>query len=81
MTIKQEIPKGWVTAKSRYVDLRHTSIPHQQIVTDWLWRNKHAEPIIITIIRDKPEYVFRDNCIASYYKRIKKKTLDKPKRI
>lgn len=72
--IKQEIPKGWVEAKTRFVNLEFTSIPHRQIVTDWVWRNRHAEPVKTTIIPDKPDYVFRDNCIANKNARLKKGT-------
>ena len=69
--IKQEIPKGWKESESRFVDLEYTTIPHKQIITDWLWRNKHAEPIHTTIIPNTSDYVYRDMCIATYYRRIR----------
>lgn len=70
--IKQEIPQGWIKAQSRFIILEFTTIPHKQIITDWLWRNQHAEPIFTTIIPDDPNYRFRDKCIADYEKRGRK---------
>ena len=71
MTIKQSIPKGWIEAQLPASQIKHTSIPHKIIVTDWLWRNKHAEAIETVIIPNQKDFVYRDKVISEYIKRIK----------
>jgi hypothetical protein len=68
MYIKQEIPNGWIAAKTHRRDIPFTSIPYK-VITDWLWRNRHAEPIETVIIPES--HIRQDNLIANYYKRIR----------
>lgn len=68
MTIKQDIPNGWVEAALSQCLIQCTNIPHKVIVTDWLWRNKHAEAIETVII--PADYKWRDGIIAAYHKRL-----------
>lgn len=63
------LPNGWIYAKCSGNTLMYTSIPVRKFITNWLWRNGHAEPIFGYAIPDTPETRFRDNCIAAYEER------------
>ena len=68
MAIKQTIPNNMVESPLHYSHLSDAHIKYKQIITDWLWRNQHAQPIITTII-DKADYA-KAEIIAKYYKRV-----------
>jgi hypothetical protein len=69
MTIKQDIPQGFVAAScSQRRTLRYTSIPWQNIITDWRRGKGHFEPVWTTII--PVEYVPRDLALMNYYRRL-----------
>lgn len=67
---KTRPPQGWVRAQTPIRHLMLTSIPVKQVLVDWFWRNRHAEPVFAYYIPDQPEYIFRDQCISDYYDRL-----------
>jgi hypothetical protein len=49
--IKQEIPSGWVKSPAKKDDLVALKIQYN-IVTDWIYRNRHAQAVETVIIAD-----------------------------
>ena len=70
MTIKQEIPENYVESPAKKTTLDALKIDYQEIVTDWRWCNRHAQPVLTTIIAF--DDYSRAELAASYYKRISK---------
>ena len=68
MSIRQDIPVGWVESPVRAGELRALRIEYKGIVTGWVWRNRHANPIETLII--KSEDLSRALLCCNYYKRI-----------
>lgn len=67
--IKQTIPAGWVKSPLNIRDLDSLKITHKTIVTDWLYSNRHAQPVETTIIHEC-DYE-KAKLTADYYSRIK----------
>jgi hypothetical protein len=68
MTIKQDIPLGWIASPLPPHELKWLHIAYKEIVTDWVWRNRHANPTITCIIRAEDEH--RAVLCANYHRRL-----------
>ena len=67
---KTQPPANYVVAQTAIRHLVFTDIPVKQVLVDWTWRNGHAHPTFEHYIPDKPEFIFRDKCLAAYYDRL-----------
>jgi hypothetical protein len=61
--IKQSIPSGWLKSPAKKDDLDALKITYKIIVTDWIYRNKHAQAVE-TVIISESDFDLANLCAA-----------------
>jgi hypothetical protein len=69
--IKQEIPTGWGVSPIGERLCKESGIVCRVIITDWIWRHGHANPIYSVIISDCD--LAKAKLIRNYYARLNMK--------